>query len=74
MIGRPDALPSDGFAGEIKDVLGALDDGPLLTPAELDLYRWVAEYYRHPIGLVLKAALPDCAASAARMASDPEWL
>src|SRR5207237_8513537 len=58
VIGRPDALPSDGFAGEIKDVLGALDDGPLLTPSELDLYRWVADYYHHPLGLVLKAALP----------------
>src|SRR5438105_7480999 len=58
VVGRPDALPKDGFAGEIKDVLGALDDGPLLTPSELDLYRWVADYYHHPLGLVLKAALP----------------
>ncbi|MGQ4806872.1 primosomal protein N' [Candidatus Entotheonellaceae bacterium PAL068K] len=41
-----------------RDVLDVLDDTPLLTPALLELTRWVAEYYMCPWGQVLKAAIP----------------
>jgi len=36
----------------------ALDDKPLLTDAELRLVRFTADYYHHPIGEVVAAALP----------------
>ena len=42
----------------LKDILAVLDDGPLLTEAELAFFRWVADYYLHPLGEVLKTALP----------------
>lgn len=42
----------------IKDAEELLDTEPLLTPAILEITRWVAEYYAAPWGEVLKAALP----------------
>lgn len=44
--------------GELKEVLEILDDEPLFTPAELEFYRWIASYYIHPLGEVIKMALP----------------
>ncbi|MFZ7128216.1 MAG: replication restart helicase PriA [Desulfobacterales bacterium] len=43
---------------EIKDILDVLDDGPLFPAAMIPFYRWVADYYHHPIGDVIRAALP----------------
>ncbi len=42
----------------LKDVLEILDDQPLWTAAELTFFRWIADYYLHPLGEVLKTALP----------------
>ncbi|RNC64432.1 MAG: primosomal protein N', partial [Desulfuromonadales bacterium] len=51
-----------GFAAgeerELREVADVLDDFPLFTPRELELYRWAAAYYLHPLGEVIKAALP----------------
>lgn len=51
-----------GFAGdegrELREIVELLDDGPLFTPEELEFYRWAAAYYLHPLGEVIKAALP----------------
>jgi len=44
--------------GELKEVLQVLDEEPLFTPAELEFYRWIASYYLHPLGEVIKMALP----------------
>jgi len=44
--------------GELKEVLEVLDDEPLFTAAELEFYRWIAGYYLHPLGEVIKMALP----------------
>jgi len=44
--------------GELKEVLEVLDDEPLFTEAELEFYRWIAGYYLHPLGEVIKMALP----------------
>jgi len=44
--------------GELKEVLELLDDEPLFTPSELSFYRWIAGYYLHPLGEVIKMALP----------------
>lgn len=58
VVGVLETLPEGGFGGDLKAVEAALDDGPLLSEDELALYRWLAEYYQHPLGLTLKAAVP----------------
>jgi primosomal protein N' (replication factor Y) (superfamily II helicase) len=42
----------------LKPILEVLDPRPLLDPASLGLIEWAAEYYHHPIGQVVAAALP----------------
>lgn len=44
--------------GSLKRVDRLLDAEPLLGPDDLELLLWAAEYYRHPIGDVVAAALP----------------
>ncbi len=51
-------LPPGGFSGEVKEIQDLPDDAPPLTPEEMSLYRWIADYYRHPLGATLKAGLP----------------
>ncbi|MCM0081008.1 primosomal protein N' [Geomonas sp. Red32] len=48
---------ADGI-GELKEVLEVLDEEPLFTAPELEFYRWIASYYLHPLGEVIKMALP----------------
>jgi len=43
----------------IKDIISVLDDDPLWTDNELAFFRWVSSYYLHPLGEVLKTALPS---------------
>ncbi|MBN2581431.1 MAG: primosomal protein N' [Planctomycetes bacterium] len=43
---------------EVKEVRGAVDDGPLIGPDLMDLARWMAHYYVTPLGQVLTAILP----------------
>ena len=42
----------------LKPVLQRLDPQPVFDPATLALLGWAADYYHHPIGEVLAAALP----------------
>ncbi len=42
----------------LKHVLSILDEQPLLSEELLTLLRWAAQYYHHPIGEVMAAALP----------------
>ncbi len=42
----------------LKPVLEVLDTRPVLDPPALALLRWASEYYHHPIGEVVAAALP----------------
>ena len=44
--------------GELKELLEVLDEEPLFTASELEFYRWIASYYLHPLGEVIKMALP----------------
>ena len=44
--------------GRIRRCSGVLDDEPLLGIQELQLIRFTADYYHHPIGEVVAAALP----------------
>lgn len=43
----------------IKEIIDVLDEDPLWTDNELDFFRWIAAYYLHPLGEVLKTALPS---------------
>ncbi|KAB0672279.1 primosomal protein N' [Oryzomonas sagensis] len=43
---------------ELKEIFEVLDPEPLWTDSELEFFRWVASYYLHPLGEVLKTALP----------------
>ena len=43
---------------ELKSALALVDSRPLFSPALLDLLQWSADYYHHPIGEVLSAAIP----------------
>jgi primosomal protein N' (replication factor Y) len=43
---------------EIKLIFDVLDDEPLFSSSMIPLFMWIAEYYIHPIGEVIKCALP----------------
>jgi primosomal protein N' (replication factor Y) len=45
-------------AERLKPILEVLDPQPILDPAALGLLRWAADYYHHPIGEVVSAAMP----------------
>ena len=43
---------------QIKPILQVLDVSPILLDSQLNLWRWISDYYLSPIGEVYKAALP----------------
>ncbi len=43
---------------EPKEIETILDDGPILRRNQLQLWRWIADYYFCTVGDVMKAALP----------------
>ncbi len=43
---------------QVKDIIMLLDDAPIVTEKQLELWNWIADYYMSPIGDVLTAALP----------------
>lgn len=51
-----DAAASD--ITTLKEIIGVLDREPLWTADELAFFRWTASYYQHPLGEVIRTALP----------------
>ena len=50
---------SQGFDHkEVKSVLDVLDDQPLFPSAMVPFFRWISDYYKYPLGEVVKNALP----------------
>jgi primosomal protein N' (replication factor Y) len=45
-------------AKDIKLILDILDETPLFPESMIPLFKWSADYYKHPIGDVIKTALP----------------
>jgi primosomal protein N' (replication factor Y) len=45
-------------SAEIKHILDVLDEHPLFGPAMISFFQWISDYYKHPIGDVIKNALP----------------
>ena len=63
-------LPED----RLKPILEILDPRPILDPAALGLLQWASEYYHHPIGEVISAALPKALrVGAASSATEERW-
>ena len=42
-----------------KPIHSILDDKPIVTKSQLELWDWVSKYYLTSIGLVMKAAMPS---------------
>ena len=45
-------------AGRLRRIAARLDDDPSVPPSLLRLLVWAADYYHHPIGEVVRTALP----------------
>ncbi len=43
---------------KIKPILDLLDEVPFFPPTMIPFFRWIADYYLHPIGDVIRTALP----------------
>ena len=63
-------LPID----RLKPVLEVLDTDPVLDSSAVELLKWAADYYHHPIGEVLSAAMPKALREgAATVAVEDVW-
>lgn len=62
-------------ADKLRCALQVLDRSPLFDGASLALCRWAADYYHHPIGETLHAALPVALrkATAAALPQEAQW-
>ncbi|HIJ95834.1 MAG TPA: primosomal protein N' [Desulfuromonadales bacterium] len=49
---------TDTASDKLKEIIEVLDSQPLWTERELEFFRWTASYYLHPLGEVLRTALP----------------
>jgi primosomal protein N' (replication factor Y) len=52
------AAESDVPLARLKAVLAVLDDAPIVGTELLETLRWAADYYHHPIGEVVRHAVP----------------
>ena len=48
----------DNYQKDLKAILDVLDEEPLFPASMIPFFKWVADYYLHPIGDVIKTALP----------------
>jgi primosomal protein N' (replication factor Y) len=49
---------ADSAITNLKEILEILDSESLWTAGELEFFRWTASYYQHPLGEVIRTALP----------------
>ena len=56
------ADPPEAVAGKkkvvIRPIIDLLDPEPLFPAEMIPFYRWIGEYYHHPLGEVIRTALP----------------
>jgi len=43
---------------DLKEILDILDQEPLFHEGLVPFFRWMADYYRYPIGRLIQSALP----------------
>lgn len=51
-------LPQELQGRPVKTIEGILDEYPLVSPALLSLWRWMADYYQCSLGQVMRVAMP----------------
>jgi primosomal protein N' (replication factor Y) len=56
---------------KLRPALELLDEQPVMDPVTFDMLCWAADYYHHPLGEVIAAALP-MALRAGQAAADPD--
>jgi primosomal protein N' (replication factor Y) len=56
LIGTAPDSPLD--PAKLKTAIKFLDEAPVFDPVTFELLRWAADYYHHPLGEVIAAALP----------------
>lgn len=64
---------SDVEESKLKSVSKALDPEPTFDTPLLKLLRWATEYYHHPIGEVIAAAIPKLLREGASLVSQTEY-
>ena len=52
-----ESQPDSGF--EAKCILDVLDDEPLFPESMVPFFRWISDYYIHPVGEVIQGGLPS---------------
>jgi primosomal protein N' (replication factor Y) len=68
------AATSELPAEKLKAVLEVVDDTPVIDAQVMELLDWAAQYYHHPLGEVIAAALPKLAREgAAARALTERW-
>jgi primosomal protein N' (replication factor Y) len=68
LVGYAVGFPSASSLDKVRPIAAVLDEPPLLTPALLELARWMAAYYACSLGEALRAVLP---AAARRQRGEP---
>lgn len=60
----------------IKDAICFLDDSPIVTKEQLQLWQWIADYYMCTLGEVMRAALPTALRleSETHIAINPDYI
>lgn len=51
-------LKSEAPAHDTKPIISVIDEAPIVTKAQIALWRWMADYYLCTLGEVMNAALP----------------
>ena len=44
---------------KVRDIIQVIDEQPIVTPKQLQLWEWIAQYYMCTLGEVMAAALPS---------------
>lgn len=57
LVGRVHHVKPQGY--EVKPIQLQIDQQPMVTPQQLQLWHWISDYYLSPIGEVYKTALPS---------------
>ena len=57
LVARVHHVKPQGY--EVKPIQQQIDQQPMVTPQQLQLWHWISDYYLSPIGVVYKTALPS---------------
>ncbi len=58
VLGPAEPQPADAPAFVVKPIAEVLTEAPFFPASLIPFYRWIARYYHHPLGEVLRTALP----------------